>query len=420
MNNIKERKIATPPASYEAYLYRYTNIPTKQQYVGIHKGSVDDAYKHSSTNTDFQKVFSDSKSKLKFAVEFFGNFNEMRNLEYKILTDSDARNNPLFYNKHNGSPAYKEPDMEKCKEFVRLILSGEFYVGEEPISLHTLMKYLQIRFAHLPGLQKEVKDNIDDANGSTEDCNPVVVLEGRCEDGGDYRIDGNHTVFGADRAKHAINIPVARIPYDVHKDFTDEEIEKVARLLNAKPKITKISLNNQDGIKDVLRNYEMGISTDSISNTNWLKEYGFSSKTRKSIIKQAQDIIDKEELTKNNRLFINYKAVPHTQTLEDTTEGYKDSKTCAMFMSSGQFAVDRILQTLYAARQSGKKVMVLNMHHPSPEAARQWKMSGQPLWMSVLDYVLGDEFEIQFESMPTTMSDGTKWNNAWQEQEFIV
>ena len=79
-----------------------------------------------------------------------------------------------------------------------------------------------------------------------------------------------------------------------------------------------------------------------------------------------------------------------------------------MFMSSGQFAVDRILQTLYAARQSGKKVMVLNMHHPSPEAARQWKMSGQPLWMSVLDYVLGDEFEIQFESMPTTMSDGTK------------
>jgi hypothetical protein len=94
------------------------------------------------------------------------------------------------------------------------------------------MKYLQIRFAHLPGLQKEVKDNIDDANGSTEDCNPVVVLEGRCEDGGDYRIDGNHTVFGADRAKHAVDIPVTRIPYDVHKDFTDEEIEKLINLLS--------------------------------------------------------------------------------------------------------------------------------------------------------------------------------------------
>ena len=55
MKNIKETKIATPPASFEAYLYRYTNLPTKQQYVGIHKGSVDDGYKHSSTNTEFQE-----------------------------------------------------------------------------------------------------------------------------------------------------------------------------------------------------------------------------------------------------------------------------------------------------------------------------------------------------------------------------
>jgi len=408
MTNIKRTTIATPPASYEAYLYRYTNIPTKQQYVGIHKGSVDDAYKHSSTNTDFQKVFSDLNSKLSFEVLYFGNFNEMRNLEYHLLTSADARNNPLFYNKSNGSPAYKEPDKKKCKNLVKQILSGKFYSGKEPISLHTDMKWLQIRFAHLPALQKEVKYNIDDANGSTEDCNPVVVLEGRCEDGGDYRIDGNHTVFGADKAKHAVDIPVARIPYDVHKDFTDEEIEKVARLLNAKPRVTKISLNNQDGIKDVLKSYEGGVATDSISTTSWLKEYGFSSNSIKSIIKQAQSIIDKDELKKNNRLFIDYKANPHRQILEDKTEDYRDSKTCAMFMSSGQFAVDRILQTLYAARQSGKKLMILNMHHPSPEAARQWKMSGQPLWMSVFDYILGDEFEIQFESMPTTMSDGTK------------
>ena len=408
MTNITKTNIATPPGSYEAYLYRYTNTLTNQQYVGIHKGSVDDAYKHSSTNTDFQKVFSDSKSKLSFEVLYFGNFNEMRNLEYRILTDEDARNNPLFYNKHNGSPAYKEPDMEKCEDFVNLILSGEFYVGKEPISLHTIMKYLQIRFAHLPALQKEVKDNIDDANGSTEDCNPVVVLEGRWEDGSDCRIDGNHTVFGADRAKHAVDIPVTRIPYDVHKDFTDEEIEKVARLLNAKPRITKISLNNQDGIKDVLKSYEGGVAIDSISTTKWLKKYGFNSNSIKSIIKQAQAIIDKDELKKNNRLFIDYKANPHRQILEDATEDYRDSKTCAMFMSSGQFAVDRILQTLYAARQSGKKQMILNMHHPSPEAAKQWNISGQPLWTSIFDYVLDNEFEIIFESMPTTMSDGTK------------
>ena len=72
MTNIIETNIVTPPGSYEAYLYRYTNIPTSQQYVGIHKGSVDDAYKHSSTNTEFQTIFSDSSSELKFEVLSFG------------------------------------------------------------------------------------------------------------------------------------------------------------------------------------------------------------------------------------------------------------------------------------------------------------------------------------------------------------
>ena len=88
MTNITKTNIATPPGSYEAYLYRYTNTLTNQQYVGIHKGSVDDAYKHSSTNTDFQKVFSDSKSKLSFEVLYFGNFNEMLEIIHCFITNT--------------------------------------------------------------------------------------------------------------------------------------------------------------------------------------------------------------------------------------------------------------------------------------------------------------------------------------------
>ena len=72
MTNIIERNIATPPGSYEAYLYRYTNLKTSQQYVGIHKGSVDDAYNHSSTNTEFQEVFSRTSSELKYECLYYG------------------------------------------------------------------------------------------------------------------------------------------------------------------------------------------------------------------------------------------------------------------------------------------------------------------------------------------------------------
>ena len=57
MSNIVEEVIATPPASYEGYLYRFTNSDDGKMYVGIHKGAVDDSYNHSSTNVEFQKVF---------------------------------------------------------------------------------------------------------------------------------------------------------------------------------------------------------------------------------------------------------------------------------------------------------------------------------------------------------------------------
>ena len=71
-SNIVEQNIATPPASYEAYLYQYTNLSDGKAYVGIHKGSVDDPYNHSSTNV--QPLFnkrrvSKSICQLKITIE---------------------------------------------------------------------------------------------------------------------------------------------------------------------------------------------------------------------------------------------------------------------------------------------------------------------------------------------------------------
>ena len=51
-SNIVEQEIATPPQEYEAYLYRFRNLINDKSYVGIHKGSVDDSYRHSSTNKE--------------------------------------------------------------------------------------------------------------------------------------------------------------------------------------------------------------------------------------------------------------------------------------------------------------------------------------------------------------------------------
>ena len=116
MNNV-EKVIAPPPASYDAYLYHYTNLTDGKMYVGIHKGSVDDPYNHSSTNEEFQKVFANSKSKLKFEVTAYGDYMQMQNVEHRILKKANARTNPMFYNLSNGFPQFAEPDIENC-EFI--------------------------------------------------------------------------------------------------------------------------------------------------------------------------------------------------------------------------------------------------------------------------------------------------------------
>jgi hypothetical protein len=413
MSNIKETNITNPPSSYEAYLYTFTNLKNDKQYVGIHKGSVDDAYNHSSTNDDFKEVFSNAKSKLKFEVNYFGSYPEMQTLEYKILSKVDARNNDMYYNKSNGYPIYEELDLEKCEFLAKQIQDGIYDVGKESLKKHENMSYIQVRFQHDPALQKEIKEKVNDANGNTDDCNAVVVYEQRGENGEDLRGDGNHTVFGASQSKHAVDIPVARVPWVVHKDYTTAELKGVGNLLNRKSKITKKEIDQQTGIKHVKDNYFLGVPHNSNSNVEWLKAFGFTKSQVNSIIKKSKDLIDKDELLKNNLLFIDYKAKPHNQTLIDTVAAYAaDPNVCSIQMSSAKFSSDRIIETLYANRSLnknlGKRICQVIIHHKSPEQEHIWKTADQARWINMLSYLLCDGFMVKFYEMPSTMSDGTQ------------
>lgn len=403
-----------PPASYEAYLYTFTNTATNQIYVGIHKGSVDDGYSHSSTNKEFHSVFSDSDSSLDFEVLSYGDYIEMQNQEYKILKKADAKNNPLYYNKINGFPAYPEPDLEKCQAFVEQFKEGVYDVGKEPISIHEEMSWIQVRFENDAALQREIKEKINDAFGNTDKCSPVLVYEGRSENGEDIRGDGNHTVFGASQSKHAIDIPVARVPYEIHEDFSDSELKSIGNLLNKKPNIIKKPIGKKTAIKHIIDNVENGVPYNSNNNVAWLKAYGFtgslSNGTIKTIVKDAKQIIDKEELAVANRLFINYAAKPHHQTMLDTVTSFGQlPDMCSLFTSSAKFRVDRVFETLYAAKKAvDKKIIMVVIHHPTLEQEKAWKSNIQPLWMEIFDHLLCDGFEVRFYEMPTSMSDSSK------------
>ena len=173
------------------------------------------------------------------------------------------------------------------------------------------------------------------------------------------RGDGNHTLYGALAAKHAIDIPVARVPYDVHKDLSLSELKGIGNLMNKRPEITKKEMDVKDGTKHIIDNYYAnGVPVESNSNIDWLKAYGFTGGIKSGQIltsmNKAKDKIELDDMAQNNELFCNYKAAPHNKALEDTVEAFQDSKTVATYTSSGHVPADRILEKLNSAKKIGK------------------------------------------------------------------
>ena len=100
--------------SYEAYVYKYTNILNGKWYVGWHLGIFDGTYWHSSENQEFLKVFGGSQSTLKLEILHVGLIIDMKNTECKILTDQNAKSNPLSYKNAGAPTGNKEPvDIKK-------------------------------------------------------------------------------------------------------------------------------------------------------------------------------------------------------------------------------------------------------------------------------------------------------------------
>jgi len=396
MTNIVEQVIATPPASYEAYLYQYTNLVDGKAYVGIHKGSVDDPYNHSSTNEEFQKVFATSKSQLKFEVIEYGDYVTIQNAEYNILKKVNARTNPMYYNLSNGFPQFAEPDIENCKFINQQINDNVFAVTKEGLQLHVEMSALQVRFQHDPELQRFIKQKIDDARGNTDACNPALVWEGRGANGEDLRGDGNHTVLGAGQSKHAVDIPVMRIPYAVHCELTDEELRFIGNLRNKKPDVIKKDISESDAIKYVLDMASKKVPFNAQSNVTALKEFGFTKQQSQTILNKSNQILETQaEHISAGRIFINYKANPHSSILDAKVASYNrpDLGQCSMYFSSGALRLERVLETLYAT-DCTKCIVVI--HHPTVAQSKLWKTQIQPLWLNICNHF---NLDVEFVEM---------------------
>ena len=110
-------------AGTTAYMYRWTHIPTGKWYVGSRtaKGShPNDGYFCSSR--EVKPLIQSNPSEWKREILATGEPEEMYILESKLLQESDARNDPLSFNKHNNDGKFINPG-ESLPEEIRVKIS---------------------------------------------------------------------------------------------------------------------------------------------------------------------------------------------------------------------------------------------------------------------------------------------------------
>ena len=374
---ITEWDVLDPPEKYEAYLYKFINLTDSCIYLGIHKGYVEDEYWHSSTNKAFQKVFCLPNSKFRFEVLEYGNFNYLTFKEYEMLSEVNAVKNPLYYNNSNGSPKYKAPNLDKCEALVKKILNKYFKVIQEDVEDHVNMERLQVRYEDSQTLQRDIKERIDDAAGSTEMCNPVIIYVGRKLVAGvlvDVRGDGSHTVIGIFKSKHGRWVPVIRIPASVHENFTDSELRTVGNLLNKKDDVVKKPIDNLDGqkyVEDLY--YESGVPVDSKTHLADLKAFGFTKQRITTIIKASSERIKRDDIRTSGKIFINWAAEPYKSVLKSSVEFEKDRDTDCYSVSSATYNfVEQLANRCGEMMASSKTHLIIKLYHPTILASEEW------------------------------------------------
>ena len=398
--NIVEEVFAKSPNQYQGYTYEYTDLDTDRKYIGVHKGCVTDSYKHSSRNAEFNKIFQDPASRLKYEVLSYGTFREMLNLEHKLLKEVNAKDNPQYFNKTNGVQQYMTPDLESCREMVEMIQAKKFPITYEDKNEHVDMERLQVRYQDDDKLQKLITQKLDDAGGSVAKCNPIVIFEGRGKKGGDCRIDGNHTFYGALASKHTVEIKIMRVSYQEGLHLTDLEMETVADLLNARPDIVKKPCNVADGIKHVKSWVYNGAELRDAELVKALQMMGFTKGETTRILDGAeQELTEEKEKEKNGSVFKNYKSGKYLKEMTARTQRLMaQDNAIALYMSSAKFSLERIVDSLYANRNDDIKIVNVVIHHPCVAQERKWKENIQPQWLKQLRFVMS-QYDFNFIEM---------------------
>lgn len=384
MANVVNTMITKAPSEYEAFYYEQYNITKDKTYGGKRKGFVGDGYKHSSENPEMHDDFQNLDMEWEYRVLHYGTEEYILNKERDILKSHEARKSDKWYNLTNGGEAYPHPNVSKIHRIVDAIKAGVYYVDNDKLNKSDLKELLdddkryQVRTEEDESKETEIANDIDDT-GDTRDCDPVTLLENRNGDGEHSLIDGNTTGQGILKSKHGVYSDYNLIPFDIHKDLTDGDLDQIGLLLNPKEKKKKWASTPTDWATAIARaSIDENRPIRSEENRENLKKANFNSKQISAIFKEAEDLAKMGNLAKGGTPWIQYKLAKNKLLIEETEQKIlrKYPKTMIYTFSSEKFRWEDIMFGLInndklKIKEQKKEIRVI-IHYPKPSSEAKW------------------------------------------------
>lgn len=369
---------------YEAYLYRYTHRPTGRMYVGIHKGLISDGYNHSSTCEEFNRLLRESYDDFDYEVLLTGSYGAMQNEEYRMLSETNAKSNVMFFNKSNGSPSSKNFNMERV---LTLAADIKNMTGEQEMASEVgKVKFIQVRAEDDWTHKQNIQNAIDEEHGNTEKLKlQAVLLEGYYEEGDDeYGLDGsagiggNHSTRATNDSKHGVTLEVIRVPLSMWEGMTDSEVEYLGMMLNVQEGKIQPKVNQSEDFSKIAQSlyYNHNIDLDSDAMILALEKFNITKRQINSAINKAKKSIEKYELSLVGKKLINWTRGAQKKHLEeDIIPSFnKDGKTYVEVITSGSGgSIQTFMSNFYRAQQEfAYEGAVCLVRHPNISDYESW------------------------------------------------
>ena len=308
--SVKDVKYKTEvPENYEAFLYKFTNLdhPLKKAYLGIHKGDINDGYLNSSTDIEFKELLANPKSNVLLEYLEFGSYDLMTLRENDILSLGREINRDAWYNKTNGAPRLKVPNFNAVSLLKEQVKSGVFPITKMTREELKNLSFLQVRVEGHTDMIRTIADKIDERGGDTSECEPIIIFEGRGENGEDIGGDGNHTLKGGLLSDKMLDMDVIVIPFEDNKVYSNTELKTFSHQMNSGEAVQKNPANDDD-----LKKQLYTIVKDAHGNTSvldhpnvqgWLVNTMFkTNKKAKGLIKSVKNEFKKDQQSAKDKL----------------------------------------------------------------------------------------------------------------------